>query len=563
MTKLYLKISIIVLFILSLLLGVSSFFIQRLDWLLIIGFSSLTLFCSFACMHYLFFRPLRAGLDTISQFSTRNFKKQSQYKEEFALKMEENIWVRFFYNNSFKLLDKLMEVAKNISCDASANSLHTARISRSLQMLTAQLEDKSKVIDSISNNTSNIMLSVSNVSMIAQEASSFTSSTMKGSTKSQKDLQDVVSGMNDINQIANDASQKVDMLNQKSQEIQKVTQMIDEIADQTNLLALNAAIEAARAGEHGRGFAVVADEVRNLAEKTADATKEVNTLIIDIQNNTALVTQEIQKLSQEIGSGIINIEGITHNINDFLKQSQSIEDKISQIAKNASLNNTDLNSIGSSLEHFSAQMSTEASEMKHLSDATTQLVDASEKTFEYVSEFSLDDYHEEIFGVAKKTSLAIGKMLERAIEQGTITKEALFDTNYKKIQGTNPQKYSTLYDTFFDQSLPKIQEAILKDYPHIIYSICIDPKGYVPTHNNIFAKPLTGDYKKDFVGNRSKRIFDDRTGSRCGSHTRKVLLQTYIRDTGEIMHDLSTPIFVNKKHWGGFRIGYKPQSSIN
>ncbi|HIP29385.1 MAG TPA: hypothetical protein EYG83_01030 [Sulfurospirillum arcachonense] len=95
---------------------------------------------------------------------------------------------------------------------------------------------------------------------------------------------------------------------------------------------------------------------------------------------------------------------------------------------------------------------------------------------------------------------------------------------------------------------------------NIAYAISTDPKGYVPTHNNKFAKAMTGDFEKDLVGSRSKIIFDDRTGGRCGNHTKKLLLQTYKRDTGEIMHDLSVPIIVNGKHWGGFRVGYFPHS---
>ncbi|MCU7931485.1 MAG: hypothetical protein KZQ90_11845 [Candidatus Thiodiazotropha sp. (ex Codakia rugifera)] len=85
----------------------------------------------------------------------------------------------------------------------------------------------------------------------------------------------------------------------------------------------------------------------------------------------------------------------------------------------------------------------------------------------------------------------------------------------------------------------------------------MDNNGYFPTHNKRFSKQLTGNYETDLAGNRTKRIFDDRTGSRCGNHQFPFLLQTYKRDTGEVMHDLSVPILVQGQHWGGFRIGYK------
>jgi methyl-accepting chemotaxis protein len=85
----------------------------------------------------------------------------------------------------------------------------------------------------------------------------------------------------------------------------------------------------------------------------------------------------------------------------------------------------------------------------------------------------------------------------------------------------------------------------------------VDDHGYFPTHNRRYSRPLTGNYDVDLANNRTKRIFSDRTGSRCGSNKEPFLLQTYKRDTGEVMHDVSAPIYVRGRHWGGFRIGYK------
>ena len=133
----------------------------------------------------------------------------------------------------------------------------------------------------------------------------------------------------------------------------------------------------------------------------------------------------------------------------------------------------------------------------------------------------------------------------------------LFDEQYTPISETNPQKFSTRFDRFTDDVLPAIQEPILDQYNHIAYAGAVDRNGYFPTHNKRFSKVLTGDLATDLANNRTKRIFNDRTGSRCGSNTKHFLLQTYKRDTGEVMHDLSAPIYVNGRHWGGFRIGYR------
>ncbi len=132
-----------------------------------------------------------------------------------------------------------------------------------------------------------------------------------------------------------------------------------------------------------------------------------------------------------------------------------------------------------------------------------------------------------------------------------------FDRNYAPIPATNPQKFSTRSDKFTDTHLPPIQEPILTRNGFMAYAGSVDNNGYFPTYNKRFAQPLTGDFEKDLLNNRTKRVFDDRTGSKCGSNTKSFLLQTYKRDTGEVMHDLSVPIYVSGRHWGGFRIGYQ------
>jgi methyl-accepting chemotaxis protein len=87
----------------------------------------------------------------------------------------------------------------------------------------------------------------------------------------------------------------------------------------------------------------------------------------------------------------------------------------------------------------------------------------------------------------------------------------------------------------------------------------VDENGYAPTHNSKFAQPLTGDHEHDLKASRDKRMFDDPTGIRAARNTREFLLQTYMRDTGEILCDLSVPLTVGGRHWGALRVGFDPQ----
>ena len=508
--------------------------------------------------HILLFKPIMNATEVLGKFATRDFDKQKEYKKQFVALEESIPFVRAFYNRTYVMLDILMDMAEKLSIDSGKNSIYTATLSGSIDNMSKKLEEKAKAVESISQTTQNIMANVTKVSNSAKEASSFTAQTMKGSQQSQDDLKTIINSMQGINEVALTASQKVSSLSQKAVEIKKVTEVIDEIAEQTNLLALNAAIEAARAGEHGRGFAVVAEEVRNLAERTTTATKEVELSIGMIQSETADVTGEIKNLSGQIEKGMNLVEEVGSQISDFLEQSVHVEEQISNIAINASSNNSDLESIVTSIEKISVQLKDGTEEMKGISEATHELIYSSEGSYESVSEFALDRYHEKIYNIAHNSATAIGSLFENAIKDGKINQNNLFDRHHRAVEGTNPQKFTTAYDKFCDSVLPTIQEKVLSMDKNIAYAISTDPKGYVPTHNNKFAKAMTGDFEKDLVGSRSKRIFDDRTGGRCGNHTKKLLLQTYKRDTGEIMHDLSVPIIVNGKHWGGFRVGYFP-----
>lgn len=145
--------------------------------------------------------------------------------------------------------------------------------------------------------------------------------------------------------------------------------------------------------------------------------------------------------------------------------------------------------------------------------------------------------------------------LEMGVQLEYFTVEEAFDTTYTAIAGTDPVKYNTKTDSYFDQNIQGIEDSFLKD-PSIIYAILVDKKGYCPTHNSTFDKPLTGNREVDLVSNRGKRIFDDPVGINAATNTKGFLKQDYTMDTGQIVWDLSMPVYFVGQHWGAFRIGY-------
>ncbi len=152
----------------------------------------------------------------------------------------------------------------------------------------------------------------------------------------------------------------------------------------------------------------------------------------------------------------------------------------------------------------------------------------------------------------------IEEIFEKAIAEGTISEEDLWDRNYIPVPNTNPQKYKTKFTDFAKKYIQPVEDELLNRHKKFTFVVLVDENGYLPSHNSVYDKPLTGDYKKDLIGNRSMRIFDDFTGiSAARNTTRKYLLQSYPRDVGVLMFDVSAPVYLKGRHWGALRIGYK------
>jgi methyl-accepting chemotaxis protein len=158
---------------------------------------------------------------------------------------------------------------------------------------------QAEVVNQAALSIEKMALSSKNIAEDANSGNSFAAEASKEAEKGSLLGNDTVNDMLEINQMVNDASEKVKTMSLHSAKISSIVETIEEIASQTNLLALNAAIEAARAGEHGKGFAVVADEVRKLAEKSSQSAKEIANLVITIQKSIDLAVDSMVKSDHE------------------------------------------------------------------------------------------------------------------------------------------------------------------------------------------------------------------------------------------------------------------------
>lgn len=227
---------------------------------------------------------------------------------------------------------------------------------------------------------------------IAENCNSAATSSKQGSelvTDGVAVVQETVAGMNRIAERVKETAATLERLGARSDQIGEIVGTIEDIADQTNLLALNAAIEAARAGEQGRGFAVVADEVRALAERTTKATKEIAQMIKAIQNETTGAVSSMEEGVSEVERGTTDAAKSGTALDHILSQISAISMEINQIATAAEEQTATTTEITNNIQMITEVVQLSASCSTDAAAAAKELLTQAEELQRYVAQFTL------------------------------------------------------------------------------------------------------------------------------------------------------------------------------
>ena len=253
------------------------------------------------------------------------------------------------------------------------------------QGMQRQMEQSSLVTSAVEEMTKTIAENSRNASDTAATAKEAKAAAEQGG----RVVQETVVGMKQIADVVRRSATTVKELGKSSDQIGEIISVIDEIADQTNLLALNAAIEAARAGEQGRGFAVVADEVRKLAERTSKATKEIADMIKKIQVDTKDAVASMEEGTKQVDAGIRLADKAGESLQVIVGISQTVTDKVAHIAVASEQQTTTSEQITQNVEGISIVTAETANGIQQIAHAAEDLNGLTKSLQELVAKFKL------------------------------------------------------------------------------------------------------------------------------------------------------------------------------
>ena len=294
-----------------------------------------------------------------------------------------------------RFLQTIRQTVRQLVDIAASVSNATAEISASTDAMAAAADEQSMQATHVSASVEEMSKTVLENSRSASLTAETAGTAKKAAEHGGSVVEETIAGMRRIAQVVDRSADTVKTLGKSSDQIGEIVLVIEDIADQTNLLALNAAIEAARAGEQGRGFAVVADEVRRLAERTTKATKEIADMIRRIQHDTAEAVRSMEQGTEEVSKGIKLADAAGNSLLEIVEISQRVTDMITHIASASEQQAGASESIAKSVLQISMVTQESASGIQQIARTAEELNGLTDTLQRLIDKFQLSHPREE------------------------------------------------------------------------------------------------------------------------------------------------------------------------
>lgn len=297
----------------------------------------------------------------------------------------------------------LASSSEELSASSEESSKASEHISETIQELASSSEDQMRLMASSSEGISNVTANTEKISGNAEKVAQTASSTAEASKEGLQNIEEVTAQMNSINTNVGNLAMSIDTLEGRIKEIGEITKAITDISSQTNLLALNAAIEAARAGEQGKGFAVVADEVRKLAEQSAQSAEQITSLIGQIQVDTRVTIQSMSSAKKEVDLGLNIVQNagesfgkIEVSVLDLVSLFEEVFTSLKELKDNTDVINVSVMEVNTmageaaaNTENVSAATEEQVASMEEIAASSSSLANLAESLQELIRKFKV------------------------------------------------------------------------------------------------------------------------------------------------------------------------------
>lgn len=292
------------------------------------------------------------------------------------------------FNLTIQNLREIVQQVKVAAKQVNKSSGDNEQFARGLQSdALRQAEELAVTLNSVQMMTDSIRRVAEN----AREAEEVARSAAAVAAKGGDSVENTVAGILQIRETVAETTRKVKRLAESSQEISKIVSAISQIASRTNLLALNASIEAARAGEAGRGFAIVADEVRQLADRSAKALKDIEQIVLQIQSETSLVMQAMEEGTQQVIDGTKRAEQAKRSLEDIIQVSNRIDALVRSITADTVEQTESTLAVAQVMQSVELTAQETSQESQKVASSLQNLVSIARDLLASVERFRIDD----------------------------------------------------------------------------------------------------------------------------------------------------------------------------
>lgn len=344
------------------------------------------------------------------------------------------------------------------------------------------------------------------------------------------------------------------------EQVRRCSQDIDQIAETTNILSLNATIEAHRAGEAGRAFAVVASEVKTLASETRKATDEIARTIDALGAEAESVIGRIEDGSRVSSEAKASVSRIEQTISGVVALVGEVDEQNDQIARSTGTISGHVDNVHHVLVNFDKAAGENETKLTDAHRRIEELELTASEMFDRLVKAGMSPQDSMMVEKARHYAVELVEKAERAIADGELTMEQLFDQDYRHVAGTNPRLYRTSLSEWADRNWRPINDHVVSEGGPVIMCSQADMNGFLPTHITDRSRQPTGDLTHDTAWCRNGRIILDTIDRKAKRQTDPYMMAVY-RQEGDgknyvVVRNVYVPLIVNGRRWGDLELAY-------